>query len=38
MMAKVSEIVLGLQIIERYCNPNVCLGGADHDIIYAPPI
>ena len=37
-MARVNDIIRGLQIIQRYCKVDVQLGGAEHDIIYAPPL
>ena len=37
-MAKLSDIVRGLQIIERYCKGDVQMGGAEHDVIYAPEL
>jgi hypothetical protein len=35
-MAKLSDIVRGLQIIQRYCKEGAHLSGAEHDVIYAP--
>ena len=37
-MARLSDIVRGLEIIKRYCKPDVHMGGAEHDVIYAPPL
>ena len=36
-MAKVFELIYGLQILESY-EPDSCIGGASHDIIYGPPV
>jgi hypothetical protein len=35
-MANVTDIVRGLEIIQRYCHEGVQMGGAEHDIIYGP--
>ena len=39
-MASVNEIVKGLQILAKYSTDGEegHLGGADHDIIYGPPM
>ena len=37
-MARLSDIIRGLQIIQRYCKDSAHLGGAEHDMIYAPPL
>lgn len=36
-MARISDVIEGLQIIQKYVEPDEHLGGAEHDIIYAVP-
>jgi hypothetical protein len=38
VMARVSDVIQGLQIIQKYCRQDVHLNGAEHDVIYAPDL
>jgi hypothetical protein len=35
-MARTSDIIEGLQILQKYDEPTGHLGGAEHDIIWGP--
>ena len=38
-MARTADIISGLQILLKYTNdPAAHIGGAEHDVIYGPPL
>ena len=36
-MARVIDIIKGLQILAKYAEEDAHIGGAEHDVIYGPP-